>query len=223
MVYVSGVGISQPAADEPTPSLEELVFEASRRALADAALSRDDIDGVCLAASDQLDGRAISSMHVAGPAGARLKDEIKVADDGSLAFAAAVTRIQSGVSRHVLAVSWTKPDASDTGRALSVNPEPIFTRPFGCIPGWGRRCAPKASSTRRAPRLIASTRGRTAGGHYPARSGWPSPCGARTCRSRRSGRWPSCSPRNPARLLFADSPGTDDAAHRAWRPFGVPP
>lgn len=133
MPSIAGIGVHHPAPTDDL-SLEELVFAATRAALDDARLERDSIDGVCIAASDQLDGRAISSMHLAGPSGARLRDEIKVADDGSVALAAAALRVEAGVSDRVLVVSWTKPDASDTPAALGVNPEPIFTRPVGLHP-----------------------------------------------------------------------------------------
>jgi acetyl-CoA acetyltransferase len=89
---------------------------------------------VCLAGSDQLDGRAISSMQLAGPSGAYLKDEIKVGDDGSLAFATAVLRIEAGADRRVLAVSWTKSSESPPETALGVNPEPVYARPAGLHP-----------------------------------------------------------------------------------------
>jgi hypothetical protein len=133
MPYIAGVGIHHPHPDDHY-SLEELVFGAASAALADAGLGRDAIDGVCLASSDQLDGRAISSMHLAGPSGARLRDEVKVADDGSVALAAAVLRVEAGLSKRVIVVSWTKPGASDTAAALSVNPEPTFLRMVGAHP-----------------------------------------------------------------------------------------
>lgn len=148
--YVSGLALHHPA--EVDISLEELVFGASAAALADAGLGRGDIDGVCLASSDQLDGRAISSMHMAGPAGAVLRDEIKVADDGSAALAAAALRIEAGVSRRVLVVSWTKPDASDMDAALGVNAEPTYARPAGVHP-W----AAEAMVTTRFLREAAMT------------------------------------------------------------------
>jgi hypothetical protein len=133
MPYIAGVGIHHPRPGD-NHSLEELVFGAASAALADAGLGRENIDGVCLASSDQLDGRAISSMHLAGPSGARLRDEVKVADDGSLALAAAVLRVEAGLSKRVMVVSWTKPGASDTAAALSVNPDPTFLRMVGAHP-----------------------------------------------------------------------------------------
>jgi acetyl-CoA acetyltransferase len=132
-VSICGIGFARCPSPEAL-SLTELVFEASRAALTDAGLERADIDGVCLAASDQLDGRAISSMQLAGPAGGYLKDEIKLGDDGSLAFAMAVLRIEAGADRTVLAVSWTKESESPLEMALGVNAEPVFTRPAGLHP-----------------------------------------------------------------------------------------
>jgi acetyl-CoA C-acetyltransferase len=136
VTYVAGIGMVQCEAPDRT-SLNELVFQATEAALRDAELSRDEIDGVCLGASDQLDGRAISSMQLAGPAGGYLRDEIKVSDDGSLAFAMAVLRLEAGVDDRVLAVSWTKSSESPPDAALGVNPEPVFTRPVGLHPWAG--------------------------------------------------------------------------------------
>jgi len=133
IVSVQGVGFARCPSPEAL-NLTELVFEASSAALADAGLTRADIDGVCLAASDQLDGRAISSMQLAGPAGGYLKDEIKLGDDGALAFATAVLRIEAGTDRRVLAVSWTKASESSLETALGVNAEPVYTRPAGAHP-----------------------------------------------------------------------------------------
>ena len=132
-VSVQGIGFARCPSPEAL-SLTELVFEASAAALADAGLRRADIDGVCLGASDQLDGRAISSMQLAGPAGGFLKDEIKLGDDGALAFATAVLRIEAGADRRVLAVSWTKESESPLEAALGVNAEPVYARPAGLHP-----------------------------------------------------------------------------------------
>ena len=132
-VSIHGVGFARCPSPEAL-NLTELVFEASAAALADAGIRRADIDGVCLAASDQLDGRAISSMQLAGPAGGYLKDEIKLGDDGALAFATAVLRIEAGADRRVLAVSWTKESESSLEVALGVNAEPVYRRPAGLHP-----------------------------------------------------------------------------------------
>lgn len=133
MPYVAGIGIVRP--DDPADmSLEELVFHAAAIALDDAGMSRADIDGVSIAASDQLDGRAISSMHLAAPAGSYLRDEVKVTDDGACALALTSLRIEAGMSSRVLTVSWTKPSASSYEAAVGVNPEPTIARQVGLHP-----------------------------------------------------------------------------------------
>ncbi|MGH9041307.1 MAG: hypothetical protein ACRDZ3_13865, partial [Acidimicrobiia bacterium] len=131
MVYVAGAAVVR--ADEEV-SLEELVFEAAAAALSDAGTTRAAIDGVCLAASDQLDGRVISSMPLAGPAGGYLRDEVKVSDDGSGAFASAVLRLEAGASRRVLAVSWGRREGSEPAAAEAPNAAPLYERELGLHP-----------------------------------------------------------------------------------------
>lgn len=107
---------------------------AARAALEHAGLHRNDVTGVVLASSDAMDGRLISSMHMAGPAGGYLRDETKVVDDPSVAFASASWRVASGVDRVVLVVSWHGPAESDPLHAVSPDPEPVFSRPVGAHP-----------------------------------------------------------------------------------------
>ncbi|MGK2876038.1 MAG: hypothetical protein ACSLEW_10430 [Nocardioides sp.] len=110
------------------------VHLAARTALEHAGLERADITGVVLAGSDALDGRLISSMHLAGPAGAYLRDETKVVDDPTVALASATWRVSSGIDRAVLVVSWHSPAESDSLEAIAPNPEPVFSRPVGAHP-----------------------------------------------------------------------------------------
>ncbi|MGH9037148.1 MAG: hypothetical protein ACRD0O_15415 [Acidimicrobiia bacterium] len=133
MVFIAGAAVV-PGGDPAEASLEELVFEAAAAALIDAGITRAEVDGVCLAASDQLDGRVISSMHLAGPAGGYLRDEVKVADDGSAAFAAAVLRLEAGASRRVLAVTWGKREKVTPAQAEAPNPSPLYERELGLHP-----------------------------------------------------------------------------------------
>lgn len=130
---VTGVASVRPP-DATIWSLDELVFRAVREALADANIERDAIDGVCLGASDQLDGRLISSMLLAGPAGGYLRDEVKVGDDGLGALAAAVLRLEAAVSRRVLVVSWTKASEGSPDAADAVVTDPVFERSVGLHP-----------------------------------------------------------------------------------------
>jgi hypothetical protein len=133
---IAGFGVARPPAADVW-SLEELTFRAASAALEAADLTRADIDGVCVSGSDQLDGRLISSMHLAGPAGGFLKDEIKIAEDGIGALAAAILRLETGVSDRVLVVAWCKASESDHGVAETVNPHPVFERQVGLHPLMG--------------------------------------------------------------------------------------
>lgn len=51
-------------------SLEELLYDVVQRALRDAGLGIEDIDGIVVASNDQYDGRAISVMAASGSVGA---------------------------------------------------------------------------------------------------------------------------------------------------------
>jgi acetyl-CoA C-acetyltransferase len=75
----------------------DMVFEATKKALDDAGLERGDIDTTVEAAYDLLDGRTISNMYLCTAAGGYLKDESRVAEDGTFALAYAYMRIASGM------------------------------------------------------------------------------------------------------------------------------
>lgn len=143
-IGIAGIASVSPPT-ETAWNLEDLVFRASSGALDDAGITRRDIDGVCISASDQLDGRMISSMHLAGPAGGYLRDEIKIADDGLGALAGAVLRLEAGVSQSVLVAAWTKTSEADLGLAEAVNADPIYERPVGLHPAVGEAMAVQRS------------------------------------------------------------------------------
>ena len=119
----------------PTGRLEELVFETAAAALADAGLSRADLDAVVLGASDELDGRSISSMLTAAPAGALLKDEAKVPDSGLHALALGVMKVLSGSAATVMVISWGAPSECSREAIQRTALEPFVERPVGTIDG----------------------------------------------------------------------------------------
>lgn len=55
-VALTAVGSALPQPDDMLPSLEGMIYEGAAAALADAGLVRDDLDGVVIAASDQVPG-----------------------------------------------------------------------------------------------------------------------------------------------------------------------
>lgn len=113
--------------------LEEVVFDTVAAALEDAGVVREELDSVALGASDELDGRSITSMLLAMPAGAFLKDEIRTTS-GMHALALQAMRIQSGMFDLGVVVSWSKP--SETFSEASVqwtSLDPFIGRDLGLI------------------------------------------------------------------------------------------
>jgi acetyl-CoA C-acetyltransferase len=128
-VAIIGIGQTKYEPAKPEQILDEIVFEAASKALADAGLTREQVDCVTIAASDQIDGRPISSMLEACPAGAYLKDEIKVTEESSYAAILAAMRIMSGVFDTALVVSWSKNSETFVTQITGYSADPFFNRP----------------------------------------------------------------------------------------------
>jgi acetyl-CoA C-acetyltransferase len=129
-VGIIGIGETdyRPVDDR---SLEEMVHAASRNSLADAGLERDDIENVVACASDLEDGRAISSMVAAGPAGSYRRDFIKTTDTGVHALAMAAMRIRAGAFETALVVSWAKQSETDEETIRPLEGDPFYRRGTG--------------------------------------------------------------------------------------------
>jgi len=128
---IAGVAQSRYYLHGTSARLEEMIFDTTAAALADAGLTRDEVDSIVIAASDAVDGRCISSMLCAHAAGAYLKDEIKAAGDGAFALIVAALRILTGEFHTSLVVAWSKPSESRKHGSAPYNAEPFFHRPFG--------------------------------------------------------------------------------------------
>ena len=132
-VVLTGAGAAS-GGPQRAVSLELLIFEAATAALADAGVTRADLDGVVISASDQVDGRAISSMLTGGPAGSYLTEEINLASSPAHALAMAYLQIMSGTHRRLLVSSWGKASesaGSSTQAAERLSAEPFFDRDGG--------------------------------------------------------------------------------------------
>lgn len=130
-VYVMGVAMHPAAAAVADRRLEEMVWRTARAALADAGVERRAIDHVTLAGSDEIDARGITSMLLAAPAGAYLKDEMRVTDSGLTGLHLGALRAASGDLQLGLVVSWNQSSVvplEDIGRMRA---EPFFLRPIG--------------------------------------------------------------------------------------------
>jgi acetyl-CoA C-acetyltransferase len=129
-VFIEGVGLEITWQDR-TRNLSELIFTTVRKAIDDAGRGMEGIDSVVLGAHDLVDGRSLSSMVTAPAAGAYLRDEIRYSDDGAAAFAAAVTRIESGESKRTIVAAWARASEHDVDAVSRVLFDPFFGRPLG--------------------------------------------------------------------------------------------
>lgn len=130
-VYVLGIAVHPPADQVRDKRLEEMVFDTTRAALGSAGIRREEIDHVTIAASDELDGRAISSMLLAMPSGAYLRDEMKCTDSGLTGLCLGAMRVASGLHDLGLVVSWSKTSESPLEDVMRMRCEPFYTRPIG--------------------------------------------------------------------------------------------
>ena len=130
-MYVLGVAMhpAQPVASDKR--LEEMVFDTARACLRDAGVRRAQLDHVTIAGCDELDGRSISSMLLAAPSGAYLKDEIKATDSGLHGLCLEATRLASGRFHLGLVVSWCKTSTAPLEDVMRMRCDPFFTRPIG--------------------------------------------------------------------------------------------
>jgi acetyl-CoA acetyltransferase len=129
--YVLGLAMFPPSERLEEYRLEEMVYHAVRAALDDAGVSRGQLDHVTLGSCDEFDGRSISSMLMAMPAGAFLTDEIKVTDSAASAFCLEIARLRSGEFELGLVVSWCKSSKTEIENIMRLRGEPFYTRPFG--------------------------------------------------------------------------------------------
>jgi acetyl-CoA acetyltransferase len=130
-VFVLGLAIYPARRKVTEERLEEMVFSVTSAALADAGVERAEIEQVTLAACDELDGRSISSMLLAMPAGAYLRDEMKCTDSGLTGLCLGATRLAAGEHGLGLVVSWNKSSIAPFEDVMRMRAEPFFTRPIG--------------------------------------------------------------------------------------------
>jgi hypothetical protein len=112
-------------------SLPELIFQTVRAALDRGGVEIDEIDSVVLSAHDLVDGRSLTSMTTAPPAGAYLKEEIRLGDDGAAALAVAAAQIRSGQAEAVIVAAWGRASEGDGDAISRALLDPIYGQPLG--------------------------------------------------------------------------------------------
>lgn len=129
--YVLSLAVSPPELAVRDRRCEELAFDTVRRALAQAGIDRRQIDAVTLATSDEMDGRSISSMLMAAPSGAYLKDELRVTDSGLTGLVMGALRTGSGRFHLGVVVSWSQTSQISIDDLGRMRAEPFALRPIG--------------------------------------------------------------------------------------------
>lgn len=129
-VFVEGVAVELSWADR-SRNLMELIFDTVRAAVDDAGVDMGTIDSVVLGAHDLVDGRSLSSMVTAPAAGAYMRDEVRLGDDGAAALAVGVVRLEAGHNARTIVAAWGRASEHDSTAVSRALFDPSFTRSLG--------------------------------------------------------------------------------------------
>jgi acetyl-CoA acetyltransferase len=129
-VYL-GEGATHWSWADAERNLLELIFETVREALSRSGIGIDQVDSVVLSAHDLVDGRSLTSMTTAPPAGAYLREEIRLGDDGAAALSVASAQIRAGQARTCIVAAWGRASEGDPTRISSTLFDPFFAQPLG--------------------------------------------------------------------------------------------
>jgi hypothetical protein len=129
-VHVHGVAV-HIGWQEADLSLGDFIYRGVRAAVADSGVDMRQIESVVLASHDLIDGRSLSSMVTAPPAGAYLRDEIRLSEDGLAALSLAAARIEAGEVDYSIVAAWGRSSEGDYRHVSRASMDPGFTQPFG--------------------------------------------------------------------------------------------
>ncbi len=110
---------------------QELINEAVTRALEDAELTMDDIDGVVIGNMDHFEGINYTDCWSVDGSGAYMKPMIKLCTGGTTGTTLAIGgfhMVSSGMFDKLLVIGWEKNSESDTTGAIVTATDPILDR-----------------------------------------------------------------------------------------------
>lgn len=129
-VYVQGFAV-HVGWQEPALSLGDFIYRGVKAAVADSGVDMSEIESVVLASHDLVDGRSLSSMVTAPPAGAYLRDEIRLSEDGLAALSLAAARIEAKETEYSIVAAWGRSSEGDHRQISRRSFDPGFVQPFG--------------------------------------------------------------------------------------------
>lgn len=112
-------------------SLTDLIFDGVSAALHDAGVAIATVDSVVLASHDLIDGRSLSSMVTAPAAGAYMRDEIRLCEDGLTALSLAAARIEAGEATTSIVAAWGRASEGGFMPVARTSMDPFMEQPFG--------------------------------------------------------------------------------------------
>ncbi len=118
----------RPAIPGRDRSLEEVLYDTTQQALADAGLTIEDIDGIVVGCNDQLDGRAIAVMMASAAVGGVDRDILSTPSGSEHAFILGALRVASGQFQTQLVVAWSPTEASSIPEAERLAADPYYHR-----------------------------------------------------------------------------------------------
>jgi acetyl-CoA C-acetyltransferase len=129
---VAIIGVSQTKYTRSSPlSHDEMAYEATTKALADAGLTIDMIDNTITCTNDFLDGRTISCMTITDATGSSRVPTTNVEGDGTLGLLMGFMRILSGYHKITLVVAQSKGSVGIPGVIWNAAFDPIYERALG--------------------------------------------------------------------------------------------
>ena len=130
-VAIIGSNQSRHKRRNSDQNVEDIIYKTVRGLLDQTSLDIRDVDAVIGAGDDVMDGRSISNVFTAEYAGAFLKEESKVEDDGAYAASYAFMRIASGACETVLVYGYSKGSDSSPQHYSGMIADPLYLRPLG--------------------------------------------------------------------------------------------
>jgi len=128
-IQVGVIGSAQVSpANLNQASLEEILNTLTHAALKNAGMTIDDIDGIVVAACDQLDGRAISIMAASGSVGGVGRDILSTPSGSEHAFILGALRVKSGMYKTQLVLSWSPLEVDSICEIQKLSNDPYYHR-----------------------------------------------------------------------------------------------